>query len=244
MSSSSSPTSAARRVVRVPTPFGDAYQVTADFFLEKVLPPLRSHLDLDALIDKGTFRYAVTSQGKLWGYTKKSPSGIHSKEEVEAYAYLQRGARSIAKAIKKSKPGLVFYNNRFGTSKYAERTDETLPDAYLISLSTPPHAVRWMDIAVSGEYKRENNADNVEEVCNLLKLSLFTVLSSLKNINKILASMLDCMRRDPSRRFTFGFTVEDASMKLWYCDRSQIVVSEPFDFIEVCFPSLNKPLRH
>ncbi|PSS30941.1 hypothetical protein PHLCEN_2v2510 [Hermanssonia centrifuga] len=39
------------------------------------------------------------------------------------------------------------------------------------------------------------------------------------------------MREDPRRRFTFGFTIEDTEMKLWYCDRSQTVASQPFNFI-------------
>ncbi|KAJ3557751.1 hypothetical protein NM688_g1301 [Phlebia brevispora] len=40
------------------------------------------------------------------------------------------------------------------------------------------------------------------------------------------------MRSDPHRRFAYGFTAEDANMTLWYCDRSQILLSSRFSFIK------------
>lgn len=45
--------------------------------------------------------------------------------------------------------------------------------------------------------------------------------------------MENCMRMDPRRRFVYAFTIEDTAMKLWYCDRAQVLVSEPFNFVEV-----------
>ena len=45
--------------------------------------------------------------------------------------------------------------------------------------------------------------------------------------------MSRCMQEDPRRRFVLGFTSENSSMKLWFCDRSQVIVSEPFNFITV-----------
>lgn len=43
------------------------------------------------------------------------------------------------------------------------------------------------------------------------------------------------MRIDPCRRFTFGFTIENVGMKLWFSDRSQILVSEIFNFVTVIY---------
>lgn len=38
---------------------------------------------------------------------------------------------------------------------------------------------------------------------------------------------------DPCRNFVYGFTIERTSTRLWYCDRSNIVVSDVFDLHKV-----------
>ena len=50
---------------------------------------------------------------------------------------------------------------------------------------------------------------------------------------KITHCMSQCLRRDPRRRFAYGFTIEDTQMRLWFCDRKQIVVSTAFNFVSV-----------
>ncbi|KAF9503667.1 hypothetical protein BS47DRAFT_778303 [Hydnum rufescens UP504] len=43
--------------------------------------------------------------------------------------------------------------------------------------------------------------------------------------------MQHIMRDDPCRRATYGITIENATTRVWFCCRSSVVVSEPFDFI-------------
>lgn len=38
------------------------------------------------------------------------------------------------------------------------------------------------------------------------------------------------LRDDPLRLHVYGFTIEKTTVRLWYCDRSQILASDPFDF--------------
>lgn len=38
---------------------------------------------------------------------------------------------------------------------------------------------------------------------------------------------------DPRRRFVYGYSVENTDMRLWFCDRTQLVVSELFNFATV-----------
>ena len=45
--------------------------------------------------------------------------------------------------------------------------------------------------------------------------------------------MAKCMNQDARRRFVYGFTIEDCHMRIWFCDRTQILVSTEFDFISV-----------
>jgi hypothetical protein len=45
--------------------------------------------------------------------------------------------------------------------------------------------------------------------------------------------MQHVMRDDPCRRATFGMTIENSTARVWFCCRSSVIVSEPFDFIAV-----------
>ena len=50
---------------------------------------------------------------------------------------------------------------------------------------------------------------------------------------KVLWNMHQTLREDPCRRFTYGFTIENRTMRIWFCSRAEILVSRPFDFIAV-----------
>jgi hypothetical protein len=41
------------------------------------------------------------------------------------------------------------------------------------------------------------------------------------------------MREDPRRRFVFGLTIENTTVRLWFCSRSDALVSLPFNFVKV-----------
>lgn len=41
------------------------------------------------------------------------------------------------------------------------------------------------------------------------------------------------MREDARRRFVIGFTIENVEMRLWYCSRSDVFVSKPFNWQDV-----------
>ena len=55
----------------------------------------------------------------------------------------------------------------------------------------------------------------------------------VQNNAQVLWDMMQPLRDDPSRRFVFGFTVEDTGIRIWICDRAGAVVSEEFDFVRV-----------
>ena len=54
-----------------------------------------------------------------------------------------------------------------------------------------------------------------------------------QNDEKITRCLSQCMNGDARRRFAYGFTIEDSWMRLWYCDRMQMIVSESFNFVHV-----------
>ncbi|KAJ3555678.1 hypothetical protein NM688_g2446 [Phlebia brevispora] len=92
---------------------------------------------------------------------------------------------------------------------YAANTPSSLK-----GLPTPDGRVDWTTIAIPGAYSKTKTKVDLEE-----------------NITKITQCMSQCMYRDARRRFVYAFTAEDSIMRLWYCDRAQIVCSDTFDFV-------------
>ncbi|KAJ3552127.1 hypothetical protein NM688_g4317 [Phlebia brevispora] len=195
------------------TPFGDAAVISVDAFVNKLLPPLHSHIPLDALFSDAKMSansLPVTKRGYLHGYaTKHKPSKITS-----AFKPLQMCARKIAKAFAPLESTLVFKNNEDAQWLLRDRTEDSLPDAYFLSKSGRDDRVDWTTIAVPGVYNK-----------------IDTATLSDHNVTKITRCMFQCLHRDARRRFVYGFTVDDSRMRLWFCDRSQIVVSDPFLFV-------------
>lgn len=55
----------------------------------------------------------------------------------------------------------------------------------------------------------------------------------LQDVRQVVWDMHHMMQEDERRRFTFGFTIEKNSMRLWYVSRSDIFISGNFDFVSV-----------
>ncbi|KAL5496147.1 hypothetical protein ACEPAH_3069 [Sanghuangporus vaninii] len=60
-----------------------------------------------------------------------------------------------------------------------------------------------------------------------------------ENVSKLMFNIQQTMTLDPCRRFTFGITIENTNMRLWFCSRATPIVSEAFDFTTAI-----KPLTH
>ncbi|KII84291.1 hypothetical protein PLICRDRAFT_359821 [Plicaturopsis crispa FD-325 SS-3] len=57
------------------------------------------------------------------------------------------------------------------------------------------------------------------------------VRDKYENMREIVWSLKHTMRDDPCRRFTFGITIENDRMRVWFCNRSLLFVCDAFDFI-------------
>ncbi|KAL5479076.1 hypothetical protein ACEPAI_2364 [Sanghuangporus weigelae] len=71
----------------------------------------------------------------------------------------------------------------------------------------------WYNISLTGEVKRGDATSKQDD-----------------DVAKVLYNVQVTMMVDPCRRFTFGITIEKTSMRLWFCCRSIVVVSEIIDF--------------
>ncbi|KAJ3559785.1 hypothetical protein NM688_g130 [Phlebia brevispora] len=204
------------------TPFGAAVQVPIQLFITKVLPPLRSEIKFEAMLNnvgkknarRTKNRLPVTQNGCLWGYSRKKPSeAVHRRDKQPAFRSLRMCAQKLCRAVKGLKPRLEFRNDGKLLWDLCKRRKDTLPDAYLVVDPGTSEESEWARIAIPGVYNKCDTKDDAEE-----------------NIIKITRCMSQCVRRDPRRRFMYGFTAEDSTMRLWYWDRAQILASEPFDF--------------
>ena len=59
------------------------------------------------------------------------------------------------------------------------------------------------------------------------------MLTSEKNNEQVVWDMKQTIFDDPMRRFTYAFSIVDAEFRVWYTDRTGMVVSECVDFMEV-----------
>ncbi|GJE95048.1 hypothetical protein PsYK624_112270 [Phanerochaete sordida] len=87
------------------------------------------------------------------------------------------------------------------------------PDAYGL-LKDHSSEIHWCDIAYPAEFKKK-----------------YGQVQNQDNYEKVLWSMNWIMQEDARRRFVFGFTISNTTMRLWYASRSEILVSEEFDIM-------------
>ncbi|KAJ3558267.1 hypothetical protein NM688_g1024 [Phlebia brevispora] len=199
----------------VPTPYGKAVQIPLRVFLHRVLPPLRHPLDPTLVVQKllragrkASAHRPITLK-KRWRGFAQDPAQVECDPE-KVFLPFQNAVRAIMRASGSDQTTTSFHHNPACIMDGDSRNDDTLPDAYLTQRSSS----RWTKIITFGEFHKENRYEEVED-----------------NVQKVTESMARCMRNDARRRFVYAFTVEDTNMKLWYGDRSQILVSESFNFI-------------
>ncbi|KAL5525403.1 hypothetical protein ACEPAF_9273 [Sanghuangporus sanghuang] len=71
----------------------------------------------------------------------------------------------------------------------------------------------WHDLAFTWEFKKGDGLSDRDA-----------------NVSQIVFNIERTLALDPCRRFTFGITIENKTMRLWFCSRAVPLVSEGFDF--------------
>ncbi|KIJ06645.1 hypothetical protein PAXINDRAFT_121498 [Paxillus involutus ATCC 200175] len=197
--------------------------VSLSHFKEFVLP--RSNLKTTpASIHSALAEENVHIQDGRWVAFTKNPSETSLKEDL-VFEGLQRVFGAIigkAQDTDQRRPTVTLVNSPTATPQSA-RNNTSRPDAYLLmnqnnkkSFPSPSGDTRdsWDDIAVSFEFKKQNSESK-----------------RIDNDQKLIWSLHHTMRNDPCRRFTFGVTIEDTKVRLWFTCRSVTMVSEAFDFV-------------
>ncbi|KAI0797254.1 hypothetical protein BC629DRAFT_1502565 [Irpex lacteus] len=199
--------------------------VPVSYFKKSLLPRLRMGLDADKVVDKLRDVGHITPKGRLKVF-KQSPSQTPGTEDSvfksfgKVTGYVATQARHLLRKAKtNTKHTAEFCCNPTMTPQSTNRHSTSKPDSYGVLVArtvcnTPKNAPHWDDIVVAGEKKKKDTIADVND-----------------NNEKILWSLHHAMRETVQRRFMFGYTIEDEMMRLWFCSRSDIIVSEQFNFI-------------
>ncbi|OSX58035.1 hypothetical protein POSPLADRAFT_1061121 [Postia placenta MAD-698-R-SB12] len=177
-------------------------EVPIPYFLTNILPGLREGLDVDEIATKFKASGHITDDGR-WSCFPCDPAQVKKREE-QCFQPLEQLAEAISTAS--------------GGGKHATPTLHAKP-FHTTCLHAQGHEesrwVYWANIAMSAEFKKKARPADKED-----------------NVAKIIWSMHQCMREDPRRRFTFGLTIENKEIRLWFCTRAQLLVSEGINFLQ------------
>ena len=130
---------------------GDASIVTLTTFMDSVLPPLSTDIDLDALVRnlkrvRAPTRQIITKNGHLWGYSRRIPSQL---EHARVFSYIESCAARLRRRFPSKDATFCFQND----ANFALCNSESFPAAYFYAPPTDMSStLDWTRIAVSGAY--------------------------------------------------------------------------------------------
>lgn len=153
-----------------------ALQVPTQYFLDHVLPPLRSELNPEEALAKikclvRTTARAITKAGRWWGFSQE-PALANCCEEI-SFQNFPRITEAIAKygVSRGVTPCFKLLHNPKRGVKTSDRDDHSFPDAFMVPPRTCQGEVKWSDIGVVGEYKKKRDAFSVRDVsCSVLRI--------------------------------------------------------------------------
>ncbi|KAL5479042.1 hypothetical protein ACEPAI_2330 [Sanghuangporus weigelae] len=192
-------------------------EIDTNSFMNYLLPPLREGIDTKSIRSKLSKRGFTGFGGKWKGLW--TVSGGKRRKKHDTFAPLvdifQRATCVAAAKISHLKQIMDIV--LLSAPEKRDRCVSSQDACFLLrdkENTTEHHTTgSWDDIALTSSFRRNSSDETRKE-----------------NARKIVSNMQLAMARDPCRRFTFGITVENTTMRLWFCSRSSPVVSKPFDF--------------
>ncbi|PSS31966.1 hypothetical protein PHLCEN_2v2268 [Hermanssonia centrifuga] len=158
--------------------------------------------------------------GERWADFQVDPNKFEADREDVVFRPLIDIMKAVANAATVALGGnklrCTYESNPNAVPASESRDNLTRPDGWIIRMGSKSSGKEshWMDMAATGEFKKEDLEPKVTD-----------------NNNEMLWSLQHCMVDDARRRFAFGFTIENTSMRLWWCNRELVVVSNPFNFV-------------
>ncbi|KAF9807203.1 hypothetical protein IEO21_08318 [Rhodonia placenta] len=192
-------------------------EVKPEFFRRYLLPRLPAGVNIDQLVKKLCKKGEI--KGNRWAKFEEDPKNSPQCEDgcFRSLTDVTRAIAKVARTMTRDKQLFEFVQNPDDAPESNMRTSKSRPDGFFICKSAPKGKFRWMDIALSAEFKKLDRVATRDDLW--------------QDVQKVIWSMHHCMREDARRRFTYGLTIENRTMRMWFCSRTELLVSKPIDFM-------------
>ncbi|CAE6522655.1 unnamed protein product [Rhizoctonia solani] len=181
--------------------------------MDSVLPllPLEGfEITCSTLVAAGHIKSSSTSNPR-WACLPQDPCTSKPAEE-ETFKFLEDIAEAIINSHTLESQEHVALSITGRVVPLSFRFNTSRPDGFMYFKYVNSDKVRWADIVMPMEFKNKYEGKK-----------------KLDDYAKVMWSMHHIMRTDARRKFVYGLTCENTTMRLWYNDRSDIVVSDEFD---------------
>lgn len=213
--------------------------VSVEYFLKNTPIPRITDRQLTTLRNQLAAQ-GLLSQGRWTGFPDDpSQSGQHEdrtfKPLVEIYAAISK-RKGHATVKMGYQPHSTPVSERANTTRPDADFNLVEGDATLKDEETETQKTSWANIVMAFEFKRQDSLDamqGVRMVAVLSHLSRYSYFGFHQNHRRLIWDAFHILRNDPCRLFTFGFTIENTTARMWYFSRSHIMVSQPFHLISV-----------
>jgi hypothetical protein len=219
-------------------------ELDMDTFIISLLPPLVPDVDTEKIMENLIMSGDLVigdNERFFWSAFPTDPASSGCTEN-ETFA----GLAKIYSAVMKNVPSnlLVQATSKLvlnpNSSPYSQRTHQTRPDGFMVLNTSSVEQGKldvpyWADLSVTMELKKNNSNNDHSDVCpaSIIDSNGYWLIFVRQNVKKQVFSMQQVMIYDPCRRFTFGLTIENTDIRLWFCSRSGMIVSEKLDFNKV-----------
>ncbi|KAF5370176.1 hypothetical protein D9757_010613 [Collybiopsis confluens] len=197
-------------------------EVEVEWFFENVLPSPIPDFNVKVVAQELRKSKMITASG--WNAFSGNPKD-DSRHENKVYGQLTSVFDAVMEATKSLYPvhtqhfALVMLPNRPPSS---DRTSRTEPDATFLPTNIASDlkadekeaSYSWYNIANPAEFKKEPES---------------SIRIRNSNVAQIVTSLQFIMSVDPLRRFSFGWTMQNRDLRMWFACRGVIFVTEAVD---------------
>ncbi|KAI5115129.1 hypothetical protein M0805_009733, partial [Coniferiporia weirii] len=189
-------------------------EVDLGFFLDNIAPPLRDGFEITKIVESLKENEHILNG--CWKSFKVEPKNMQNIREPSVFNPLAGLFDTIVQAANERPHG---HSQTLTLSMDANRTPSSekgsmqRPDGYMILKETECLKPSWYNFGLTMEVKKAESSELRDD-----------------NVGKQVFHMQYLMCLDPCRRSTFGITIENCNMRLWFCSRAVVLVSECFNF--------------
>ncbi|CAE6434132.1 unnamed protein product [Rhizoctonia solani] len=181
--------------------------------MDAVLPTIRSSKLNEVykrLVSSGSIQLS-NKNGPRWRCLPQDPSASEGSQ-TETFQFLEIIAQDITESHSMT-PALDVKLSTAGETTHPDsRGDTSYPDGFIHRKSVASGNVKWTDMIMPMEFEKGRYGQ-----------------SQIDSFAKMMWSLHYIMRNDARRRYAHGLSFQDTTARLWFINRSDVLVSNVFD---------------